>query len=70
MSVFSLISALIFYKLKDPLDNPLLSDSDISTGLDETESSQPIDNSWDGIVRDVKSTIEMLMDKRMLYLAP
>ena len=40
MGVFALISGVIFYILKDPIENPLLTESEVSTAaIEETETA-------------------------------
>jgi hypothetical protein len=62
MSIFSLASGVIFLVLKDPLP-------DIGS-----HELQPVvfsaDYSFSGIRADIKQTLILIIDKRMLYLAP
>ena len=71
MTVFSLISGVIFYFLKDPI-RPLLADGEASsTGLgEESEAPTYAELTREVVKRDMKLTLQLTVDKRMLFLAP
>ena len=71
MTVFSMISGVIFYFLKDP-KRPLLADEDVaSTAVGEqSEAPSYAELTREVVKRDMRLTLQLTVDKRMLFLAP
>jgi MFS family permease len=71
MTVFSMISGVIFYYLKDPI-RPLLADGEASSTAIGEESQAPnyAELTKEVIKRDIIQTLQLTIDKRMLFLAP
>ena len=71
MTMFTMISGVIFYFVKDPI-RPLLADGEANSTAIGEESDAPNHAALtrEVVKRDLIQTLQLTVDKRMLFLAP